>query len=397
MKILWIDPVNCDPQFLNAMAQSMAHEGHEVIVRSNSRNKFTPPICIKWSSFSMIKKFPQTLERKIIWRFIVAMLYPFDWFRAVRFAKYCNVESVIITTKLAIPSVDTWGLRMLRRAGIATVILVHKPYPNFFKDPDKLQSHRYRSFYNETSKLLVLTSYTKKILQDLYGLPDNHFVQFAHPHFSNLLADTPPLLNLRNSLKIWASTFPVVAYISNISTERGIETFLSSLSILRNLVPDIRILLVSRLPDISKRQHIVNRINDSNLSKQCFFHWESYSYSELLEYLAVTTTIVAPYNYATQSGVIALAAGFGIPVVASSVGGLPEMVISGKTGEIVPPQDPQALAYAISKVVDPNSIDMYKKYVADHANTYFSPKSAAQSICKCLNEVKISFDEGAAQ
>jgi L-malate glycosyltransferase len=39
------------------------------------------------------------------------------------------------------------------------------------------------------------------------------------------------------------------------------------------------------------------------------------------------------------------------PVVATAVGGLPEQVIDGKTGFIVPPKDPQALATSIDKLI----------------------------------------------
>lgn len=42
----------------------------------------------------------------------------------------------------------------------------------------------------------------------------------------------------------------------------------------------------------------------------------------------------------------------GRPVVASDVGGLPEVVVDGQTGLLVPPEDPVALASAIGRVLD---------------------------------------------
>ena len=57
--------------------------------------------------------------------------------------------------------------------------------------------------------------------------------------------------------------------------------------------------------------------------------------------------VVLPYESATQSGIVQIAYGFEKPVIVTNVGGLPDVVIEGKTGYIVPSQQPKALAEAI--------------------------------------------------
>lgn len=56
---------------------------------------------------------------------------------------------------------------------------------------------------------------------------------------------------------------------------------------------------------------------------------------------------VLPYRSATQSAVVQVAFGFGVPVITTHVGGLPEAVTHEVTGLVVPPNDPNALADAI--------------------------------------------------
>ena len=52
MKILWIDPLNTNPQFLNLMAILLQEAGHQVVVRANARQAFVPPADIEWQPFS---------------------------------------------------------------------------------------------------------------------------------------------------------------------------------------------------------------------------------------------------------------------------------------------------------------------------------------------------------
>ena len=58
--------------------------------------------------------------------------------------------------------------------------------------------------------------------------------------------------------------------------------------------------------------------------------------------------VVLPYVEASQSALIAAAYFFRKPVIVTRVGALPEYVVEGETGWIVPPNDPVALAEALS-------------------------------------------------
>lgn len=70
---------------------------------------------------------------------------------------------------------------------------------------------------------------------------------------------------------------------------------------------------------------------------------------EIEKYFAACDLVVLPYESATQSGIVQIAYSFEKPVIATEVGGLPEVVIDGKTGYIVPPKDPKSLGEAVVK------------------------------------------------
>ncbi|MDQ3811820.1 MAG: glycosyltransferase family 4 protein, partial [Chloroflexota bacterium] len=75
------------------------------------------------------------------------------------------------------------------------------------------------------------------------------------------------------------------------------------------------------------------------------------SNAELADLFQRATVVACPYVDASQSGVILTAYAFGRPVVATSVGGLPEYVEAGQTGLLVPPADAGALAGALVSIV----------------------------------------------
>jgi glycosyltransferase involved in cell wall biosynthesis len=62
-------------------------------------------------------------------------------------------------------------------------------------------------------------------------------------------------------------------------------------------------------------------------------------------------SVVLPYTDATQSGVTPTAFALSRPVIATDVGGLPDVVIDGETGLLVPPRDEMALADAMERLL----------------------------------------------
>mgnify|MGYP005839020305 CR=1 FL=1 len=68
---------------------------------------------------------------------------------------------------------------------------------------------------------------------------------------------------------------------------------------------------------------------------------------EIPLYFAAADLVVLPYREATGSGVAQLALGCGRPVLTTHTGSFPEIVEDGRTGLLVPPGDPAALAEAI--------------------------------------------------
>lgn len=87
-------------------------------------------------------------------------------------------------------------------------------------------------------------------------------------------------------------------------------------------------------------------------------------------FFSAADILTLPYLSATQSGIIQIAYNFHRPVIATDVGGLAEVVRTGKTGYIVPPRDAPALAEAVARFFEEEQFDAFRANVIEEKKKY---------------------------
>ncbi|HEV7426142.1 MAG TPA: glycosyltransferase [Thermoanaerobaculia bacterium] len=98
--------------------------------------------------------------------------------------------------------------------------------------------------------------------------------------------------------------------------------------------------------------------------------------SEIATYFAAANVVLAPYRIEAQSGVALTAFHFARPVIATTVGGLPE-IIDGSNGILIAPEDPIALANAIDEFFTTPDRAAMEGAAAASARRYSWPEYAA--------------------
>ncbi|HXA17201.1 MAG TPA: glycosyltransferase family 4 protein [Thermoanaerobaculia bacterium] len=98
--------------------------------------------------------------------------------------------------------------------------------------------------------------------------------------------------------------------------------------------------------------------------------------SEIATWFAAADVVLAPYRIEAQSGVALTAFHFARPVIATTVGGLPE-IIDGNNGILIPPEDPAALARAIDDFFTTRDRAAMERAAAASASRYSWPEYAA--------------------
>jgi glycosyltransferase involved in cell wall biosynthesis len=133
-------------------------------------------------------------------------------------------------------------------------------------------------------------------------------------------------------------------FVGRLRIRKGVEVLLEALSDLRSRHPGARLRIAG---DGEHRRRLERRAAELGLGEAVVF-LGTCDAGRVRRLLAGAAALVVPSIYEGMPLVVLEAMAAGIPVVASAVSGIPEVVVDGETGWLVPPEDPQALAGALA-------------------------------------------------
>src|SRR5205823_9807276 len=138
---------------------------------------------------------------------------------------------------------------------------------------------------------------------------------------------------------------PVVGSVGRLDSQKGYDVLIDALRTL----PDVTALLVG---GGSERDSLERRAADVGVrDRLCITGWQE----EARNYLTAMDVFALPSRYEGFPLSVVEAMLAELPVVASAVGSIPEAVVDGETGLLVPPEEPAALGEAIARLIaDPD-------------------------------------------
>ncbi len=138
---------------------------------------------------------------------------------------------------------------------------------------------------------------------------------------------------------------PVLGTIARLAPLKGLETLLQAFHQLRASVPQARLLIVGDGPLKAELIRLAYALGEQ----------EHVVFSGTIRSTAVPLRLMDVFILASRKEAFGLAIVEAMamerPVVASRVGGIPDVVEDGVTGLLVPPQDPDALARAVRSLL----------------------------------------------
>jgi glycosyltransferase involved in cell wall biosynthesis len=138
---------------------------------------------------------------------------------------------------------------------------------------------------------------------------------------------------------------PIVGVVGRLEPEKGHPTLLEAWRLVIDEVPDARLLVVG---EGSRLEALQAQARELGIDHRVVFTGRR---DDVPAVTAALDVAVLPSYREAQGLTILEAMALSRPVVASNVGGIPEMVEDGQTGLLVPPHQPVPLAAAIVRLL----------------------------------------------
>ena len=179
---------------------------------------------------------------------------------------------------------------------------------------------------------------------------------------------------LRKELS-FASNDYLVGIVAHLADHKGHKYLIDATKILKDKAPKIKIIIVGEGPLLME---LTRQAREIHVEDKVFFLGFREDVPKILASLDLF--VLSSYLEGMGSSIMDAMA-HKLPVVATNVGGIPEVVIDGKTGLLVPPRRPEVLAEAILKLYrDPSLSSQFGQRGNEVVHQKFSTESMANKI-----------------
>jgi colanic acid/amylovoran biosynthesis glycosyltransferase len=172
-----------------------------------------------------------------------------------------------------------------------------------------------------------------------------------------------------------------VLFCGRLVAQKGIDVLMKAFAIVVKNVPNARLILVG---DGAQRSSIEKLIIDLNLSA----HVEvkgAVPFHKVSEYLSSAHIFVLPSIYEGTPNVLLQAMATGLPIVATKVGGIPDLVNDDVDGLLVEPKDAVALAKAIQLLLVNNELAERFRHSAHKKALAFKTEKIVEKYLNLFN------------
>lgn len=235
-----------------------------------------------------------------------------------------------------------------------------------------------RFFLKHVDGFVVMSD---SVLKDLLSMkPDAQYIRLDHPLYDHFGAPVQrdlacEQLNLDPSKKY-------VLFFGFIRDYKGLDLLIEAF---KTVQEGVELIVAGEVYGSFEKYQ--KQIDESGQKNRIHLFNRYISDNEVPNFFSAAEVCVLPYKGATQSGITAISYHFGLPMIATDVGGLKETILDGETGDIVAEPESSQIANAINAYITENRKERYLPAIENY-KAENSWKTFAERTTKFIEELK---------
>jgi glycosyltransferase involved in cell wall biosynthesis len=281
------------------------------------------------------------------------------------------------------PRLDYRLIRLLQFTGRRVVYTAHNPFPH---EPKAGDVRKYCRIYQKVDHVITLSQYTRNEIMAHCGLPCEKISMLPHGDYEALFSRYGFNDSLAKEVRQKAGNRKIIAFLGHIRPYKGLEVFIDSFGLIKKRMPD-SFFLVAGSVLVGDKKEWEQKLTQGCNSEDLWADLRFVPVEDFKAYLSITDVLVQPYISASQSGNTVMAYAAGVPVISTNMGGLAEVTEDGKTGYVIAPGDPEAIADAVSKCFENDNYEEMSQNARRAAAEQFNWEKIAEQTAAVYQQV----------
>ena len=312
-----------------------------------------------------------------------------EWLRLTRYL-LAEKPDVVQFGKINFPF-EAFFLAWLKRRGLFLTDVCHE-----FELRERgntlmvnLVNRLYASVYDQFGLVLLHGESNQRRFLSIFSVPEARTAVIPHGNetmFNEQHGGELATNRLKAQYGLEASDDPIVLFFGNLTPSKGLPDLLHAFAQLRDQTAAKLIIAgyPSKFIDLPALKQTAVTLN---IADSVIFDTRYLPIEEIGPLIEMATVVAFPYLNSSQSGALQVAYAFGRPVVATEVGGLPDVVENGRSGLLVPVQNPEALGAALFKLIsDPILAQEMGDYARHLSQTKFAWEPISELVVSYYQE-----------
>lgn len=206
------------------------------------------------------------------------------------------------------------------------------------KDINSIDHWLYKYFFKKTEVILL----SELLYQEI-----NDYVKFERIYICPNGIEQIENSNKKN--KRSENGIPVILFLANLLMTKGVLELVEACSLVKKKGFEFRCIIIGGERDFMKKD-LLRMIARNNLDNEIKYLGPKFG-KEKQKYFMSSDIFVLPTYYETFGIVLVEAMQYGLPVISTDVGGIPDLIEDGHNGYLVKKKDSIALANSIIKMI----------------------------------------------